>query len=119
MSDYEDEEPDVPNPFGDPKALLKGMNPDDVQEEAVRLAAGRDPNPFDYEIFLTVAGLTMRLRECRELLAQFGPLTTDGQENPLLEVERKTSQELRGWVKARPDLFDRVEAVEAIPQFEL
>lgn len=80
-----------------------------IEEEFERLRAGRDLNPFDCEAVMTVAGLTVKVRDCRDSVEREGVIIDDGKgfpvEHPALVVEKRCSAEIRGWVKDRPDLF--------------
>ena len=76
--------------------------------EVERLAAGRPLTPVDKSAVEAVAGLTMRVAEARRVLEAEG-ITVDVRgelkEHPAVGVEKKCSQEIRGWVEQRPDLF--------------
>lgn len=86
---------------------MRGMSR--IDDEADRLADGRVLSPFDREALETVAGLTLRVRDAREQVEREGLIIDDGKgfpvEHPALLIEKRASQELRGWVKDRPDLF--------------
>lgn len=75
------------------------------------LADGRVLNPFDREAVLTVAGLVCRVRDARNAVEREGAIIDDGKgfpiEHPAIQVEKRASAEIRGWVKERPDLFGR------------
>lgn len=79
------------------------------EAEVERLADGRTLTPFDREAVETVAGLTLRLRDCRRRFLTEPIIFDDGEgaptEHPALVIEKRCSAELRGWVKDRPDLF--------------
>ena len=76
--------------------------------EVERLAAGRPLTEVDKSAVEAVAGLTMRVAEARRVLEAEG-ITVDVRgelkEHPAVGVEKKCSQEIRGWVEQRPDLF--------------
>lgn len=78
-------------------------------DEVEALRAGRDLNHFDLAAVETVAGLILRVREAQEAIQREGTIVDDGKgfpvEHPALSVEKRASQEIRGWVKERPDLF--------------
>ncbi|WP_151530540.1 MULTISPECIES: P27 family phage terminase small subunit [Corynebacterium] len=80
-----------------------------IDDEFERIRAGRDLNAFDESVVSAVAALVIRLREAQETLAREGAIVDDGKgspvEHPALQIEKRASAELRGWVKDRPDLF--------------
>ena len=85
------------------------MDRDDrFADEVERLAAGRTLTAVDRAAVNAVAGLTMRVAEARRVLEAEG-ITVDVRgelkEHPAVGVEKKCSQEIRGWVEQRPDLF--------------
>ena len=59
---------------------------------------------FDDVALGVVRELERRLEEARGVIAAEG-VVLDGRPHPAVEVEAKCSAELRGWVRARPDLF--------------
>ena len=76
--------------------------------EVERLAAGRPLTEVDRSAVEAVAGLTMRVAEARRVLAAEGitiEVRGELKEHPAVGVEKKCSQEIRGWVEQRPDLF--------------
>lgn len=91
-----------------------------IDAEAERIRAGRDLSPFDMEAVQTVAGLTIRVRDAREQVERDGAIIDDGHggvmEHPVIMVEKRASQELRGWVKDRPDLFGPQKEKKAAPR---
>lgn len=82
--------------------------------EVQRLSNGRDLTPFDRSAIEAVAGLVLRIEEARRRIADEGltVLDKDGvpKEHPAVGVEKRASQELRGWVKDRPDLFGEMKS---------
>ena len=78
-------------------------------DEVEALRAGRDLNHFDLAAVETVAGLILRVREAQEAIQREGTIVDDGKgfpvEHPALVIEKRASQEIRGWVQQRPDLF--------------
>ena len=79
------------------------------KDELERLRDGRSLSPFDEEALSTVAGLVVRLKEARSAIESEGMIIDDGKgfpiEHPALIIEKRASQEMRGWIKERPDLF--------------
>lgn len=76
--------------------------------EVERLAAGRTLTEVDRSAVEAVAGLTMRVAEARRVLDAEGitvEVRGELKEHPAVGVEKKCSQEIRGWVEQRPDLF--------------
>lgn len=73
-------------------------------DEVNELTGGRRVSEFDRVAVETVAALSYRLKEARLVLEEEG-CVLDGRPHPAVEVEAKCSAELRGWVRARPDLF--------------
>ena len=76
--------------------------------EVERLAAGRPLTEADKSAVEAVAGLTMRVAEARRVLDAEGitiEVRGELKEHPAVGVEKKCSQEIRGWVEQRPDLF--------------
>lgn len=77
--------------------------------EVERLADGRVLSPADRSAVEAVAGLTMRVVQARRVLEVEGITVEDAsgvlKEHPAVGVEKKASQEIRGWVDQRPDLF--------------
>lgn len=76
--------------------------------EVERLAAGRPLTAADKSAVEAVAGLTMRVAEARRVLEAEGitiEVRGELKEHPAVGVEKKCSQEIRGWVEQRPDLF--------------
>ena len=73
------------------------------------IVAGRTLNPFDVQVVETVAGLILQIEAARRVLDSEGIVLADDRggtvEHPAVGVEKKCSQELRGWIKDRPDLF--------------
>nr|WP_282441361.1 P27 family phage terminase small subunit [Corynebacterium pygosceleis] len=65
--------------------------------------------PFDLAAVEAVAGLNLRIRDARRAIESEGTMIDSGNglpvEHPALAVEKRASQEIRGWVQARPDLF--------------
>lgn len=82
---------------------------DRLTEMAEKLRAGRELNEFDEQAVLAVAGLYLRLQDAQRAIANEGTIVDDGKgmpiEHPALVIEKRASQEIRGWVKDRPDLF--------------
>lgn len=85
------------------------MDRDDrLAAEVERLAAGRPLTEVDKSAVEAVAGLTMRVAEARRVLEAEGitiEVRGELKEHPAVGVEKKCSQEIRGWVEQRPDLF--------------
>ena len=76
--------------------------------EVDHLAAGRSLTAVDKSAVEAVAGLTMRVAEARRVLEAEGitiEVRGELKEHPAVGVEKKCSQEIRGWVEQRPDLF--------------
>lgn len=76
--------------------------------EVERLTAGRPLTAADKSAVEAVAGLTMRVAEARRVLDAEGitiEVRGELKEHPAVGVEKKCSQEIRGWVEQRPDLF--------------
>lgn len=76
--------------------------------EVERLTQGRTLTEIDKSAVEAVAGLTMRVAEARRVLAVEGitiEVRGELKEHPAVGVEKKCSQEIRGWVEQRPDLF--------------
>ncbi|PRQ10622.1 terminase [Corynebacterium sp. 13CS0277] len=69
----------------------------------------RELNPQDLAAVQTFVSLRERLADFRHAIDQQGVVVAseDGavKPHPLLDAERRTSAELRGWVQERPDLF--------------
>ena len=81
---------------------------DQFVAEVERLAAGRQLTAVDMSAVEAVAGLTMRVAEARRVLEAEGitiEVRGELKEHPAVGVEKKCSQEIRGWVEQRPDLF--------------
>lgn len=81
--------------------------------EVERLAAGRPLAEVDKSAVEAVAGLTMRVAEARRVLEAEGitiEVRGELKEHPAVGVEKKCSQEIRGWVEQRPDLFGQQKA---------
>lgn len=79
-----------------------------LRDEAERIRAGRELNHFDMSAVETVAGLVLRVLDAQAIIAEEGAVIVEGGqqvEHPAVVVERRASQEIRGWVKDRPDLF--------------
>lgn len=81
----------------------------EFQSTVEGIISGRNLNPFDLQTVETVAGLIMQIEASRRVLDAEGIVLEDGMgktvEHPAVSVEKKCSQELRGWIKDRPDLF--------------
>ena len=81
---------------------------DQFAAEVERLTAGRPLTAVDKSAVEAVAGLTMRVAEARRVLEAEGitiEVRGELKEHPAVGVEKKCSQEIRGWVEQRPDLF--------------
>ncbi|MGX7906654.1 P27 family phage terminase small subunit [Corynebacterium propinquum] len=80
-----------------------------IDDEFERLRDGRQLSPFDREVLFTVAGLVLRVRDARDAVEREGQIIDDGKgfpiEHPALVIEKRASQEIRGWVKDHPNLF--------------
>lgn len=80
-----------------------------IDKEFERLRDGRPLSPFDREVLFTVAGLVLRVRDARDAVEREGQIIDDGKgfpiEHPALVIEKRASQEIRGWVKDHPNLF--------------
>lgn len=80
-----------------------------VDDEFESLRDGRSLSPFDREVLFTVAGLVLRGRDARDAVEREGAIIDDGKgfpiEHPALVIEKRASQEIRGWVKDHPNLF--------------
>lgn len=80
-----------------------------VEDKVTELLNGREVPPGDLELVRTFAGLVLRVEDARHQVTMEGVIIDDGKGFPVphpgLEIERRTSAELRGWVKDRPDLF--------------
>lgn len=89
--------------------VISFMASAEFRSEFERLKAGRNLNEVDSEAVKAVAGLTVRIRDARDLLDNEGVVTSTDRgvliEHPAAKVERMASAEIRGWVKDRPDLF--------------
>lgn len=76
--------------------------------EVERLVDGRDLNPFDVRAVEAVAGLVLRVMDARALIVAEGLVVDSPKgrvEHPAVQIEKRASQEIRGWVDMRPDLF--------------
>ncbi|MGO3084254.1 hypothetical protein [Ancrocorticia populi] len=81
------------------------------RETLVRIIDGRDLSHQDMLQVEIVAGVIAQIHEAQALLADQGLTIADGTEqNPLVEVEKKLSLEVRGWIERRPDLFGQHKA---------
>ncbi len=85
----------------------------DIERIEARIQRHSDLDGVDSEIVNVVAGLIDRIRQARQDVAENG-VTYLGEKgepfiHPSVNVEKMMSQELRGWVKERPDLFGAVE----------
>lgn len=93
----------------DPATDLSDHQAFALADEIERLTDGRTLSAADSESVATVAGLTLRLRAARDMIATAGIIIADSRgelvEHPAVKIERQTSAELRGWAKSRPDLF--------------
>lgn len=80
-----------------------------IDDEFESLRDGRSLSPFDREVLFTVAGLVLRVRDARDAVEREGQIIDDGKgfpiEHPALVIEKRASQEIRGWVKDHPNLF--------------
>lgn len=80
-----------------------------IDDEFEHLRDGRPLSPFDREVLFTVAGLVLRVRDARDAVEREGQIIDDGKgfpiEHPALVIEKRASQEIRGWVKDHPNLF--------------
>lgn len=69
-----------------------------------RIAGGRDLSEIDHVWVGIVSGLVAQLEEARTLIERDGVIV-NGEAHPGFDVQRKASQEIRGWIERRPDLF--------------
>lgn len=69
-----------------------------------RIIGGRDLSEIDQVWVGIVSGLVAQIEEARTLIERDGVIV-NGEAHPGFDVQRKASQEIRGWIERRPDLF--------------
>ncbi|RSZ61528.1 hypothetical protein EAH68_12760 [Corynebacterium hylobatis] len=90
--------------------MAHDFEPDaDVRRERDRVArkriiGGREISEIDHVWVGIVSGLVAQIEEVRTLIERDGVLV-NGEAHPGFDVQRKASQEIRGWIERRPDLF--------------
>lgn len=88
-----------------------------LDDEVARLTDGRVLNPMDQSCVETVASWMVQLAEARRRITEEGVTILDAadvlKEHPAVAIEKKASQEIRGWVAARPDLFGKQEKAKS------
>lgn len=84
----------------------------DIEQIEARISRHSGQDGVDQEIINVVAGLIARIKEARQLMKTDGIIEFSEKGttvSPLVNIEKMMSQELRGWVKERPDLFGQAE----------